>query len=448
MLGKAIKSILLLMAILCFFTLKAQIVYKTTLREDVGPNAWRLIKKSYDQALSKKANYFLLEMNTAGGAINYADSIRTLLLQAPMKTIVYIDNNAASAGALIALASDYIFMQSGSSIGAAAVVNDQGAVMPEKYQSYMRGLMRATAETKARDPLLAEAFVDPNISAPIYKPEGNILTLTSSEAVRVKLAEAEVTNLDDIYKNLGIINAEEYNFQPSWIDYFIKFLTNPYVNGVLIVAIIGGLFIELQSPGIGFALGIAIIAAILFFAPLYLQGLADNWEIGLFALGCILLAIEILLIPGFGIAGILGLIFILCGLGFSMLANDFFDFKISQPGLLMNSFLVVLSAMVFTILLLIGFGKNILRSPAFSRLVLKDEQLASVGYTSSIKKSNLIKRKGIASTVLRPSGKIEIDGILYDAVAIDGFISPGEPVRVERQESYSLFVRKINDLTS
>ena len=139
----------------------AQRIYKTDLKEDVGPNAWRVIKNSYKAAQEENSDYFFVEMNTFGGAVNFADSIRSLLLNADMKTIVYVNNNAASAGTLIALASDYIYMHTGSSLGAASVVNQSGEIMPEKYQSYMRGLMRATAEAKGRDPKMAEAFVDP-----------------------------------------------------------------------------------------------------------------------------------------------------------------------------------------------------------------------------------------------------------------------------------------------
>lgn len=447
MLYKFTKSILLLL----FFVLASstvtngQDVFKTDLKEDVGANAWRIIKKSYEQALAEQADYFLIEMNTFGGAVNYADSIRSLLLNSDIKTIVYVNNNAASAGTLIALASDHIFMHSGASLGAASVVNQSGEIMPEKYQSYMRGLMRATAEAKGRDPKMAEAFVDPTISIPALKEDGKILTFTASEAVKAKLANAEVKRVEDIYSNLNILTPSVKAYERTWVDIIIAFLVNPMVSGLLIMGIIGGIYFELQTPGIGFALVIALISATLFFAPLYLQGLADHWEIALFVLGVLLLALEVFVIPGFGVAGVLGIIFVLCGLAFSMLANDYFDFKVSQPGLLMNSFLIVIGAMVFSIILMVIFGKNILNSSAFKRLVLADEQRADSGYTSSVPKINLLNKEGVARTVLRPAGKIEVDGVWYDAVALDGFIDAGEQVYVEKHENYNLFVRKIAD---
>lgn len=423
----------------------AQRIYKTNMKEDVGPNAWRTVKNAYEQAKQEQAAYFLIEMNTFGGAVNFADSIRTLLLDADMKTIVYVNNNAASAGTLIALASDYIFMHSGSSLGAASVVNQAGEIMPEKYQSYMRGLMRATAEAKGRDPKLAEAFVDPSVALPQFKEDGKVLTFTASEAVKANLARAEVKDLQQVYSNLQISAPEVVIHQLTWVDKIIALLINPMVSGLLIMGIIGGIYFELQTPGIGFALLVALVSAALFFAPLYLQGLADHWEIAIFVIGVVLLALEIFVIPGFGVAGILGIIFVLCGLSFSMLANDYFDFKLSKPGLLMDSFLLVIGAMILTVVLMIIFGKNLMKSSAFKRLVLEDEQRADTGYTSSVLKTDLLNKEGIARTVLRPGGKIEIDGVWYDAVALDGFIDVGEAVYVEKHENYNLFVRKLSD---
>jgi len=423
----------------------AQQVYKVDIKEDIGPNAWRTVNLAHQKAVTERADIFLIELNTFGGAVNFADSIRSRLLSSTMKTIVYVNNNAASAGALISLAADDIYMHKGGSLGAASVVNQQGEIMPEKYQSYMRGLMRATAEAKNRDPRIAEAFVDPEVSLPDFKPDGKLLTLTSSEAVKAGIVKAEVNNLDELYQQAQLSRSDVKQHQVTAIDKIIALLINPIVSGLLIMGIIGGIYFELQTPGIGFALVVALTCAALFFAPLYLQGLADNWEIAVFVIGVILIALEVFVIPGFGVAGILGIIMVLCGLAFSMVDNDFLDFKLTQPGLLVNSFIIVTGAMVLTVILMVIFGRNILRSRAFKRLVLEDEQTAESGYISSQHKVNLLNQNGVARTVLRPSGKIEIDGVWYDAVALDGFIDAGEEVYVEKHENYNLFVRKLSD---
>ncbi len=420
----------------------AQEVYRVDLKSDIGPNAWRTIKNAYEMAESRNVDAILIEMNTFGGMVNFADSIRSKILDSPVKSIVFINHNAASAGALIALASDKIYMSRGSSIGAASVVDQTGEVLPEKYQSYMRGLMRATAEAKGRDPKVAEAFVDPEVDVPGISPRGTVLTLTSSEAVAIELAEAEMQTTMHVLDAEGLGNAEIIEHQITFIDRLIALLINPAVSGVLILLIIGGIYFELQTPGVGFPLIVAILAATLFFAPLYVQGLADNWEIALFVVGILLIVVEIFVIPGFGVIGILGIICLVCGLAFSMVANDFFNFKISAPGLLLQSFMLVMAAMGTSIILMVIFGRSMLQTRAFKRLVLQDEQRAVEGYTSSRLMADLVNKEGITKTVMRPSGKIEIDGKWYDAVALDGYIEVDEAIYVEKHENYNLFVRK------
>ncbi len=423
-------------------TVQAQHVYRFDLKEDIGPNAWRTVKNAYTIAEKSDVDLVLIEMNTFGGMVNFADSIRSRILDSPLETVVFINHNAASAGALISLATDRIYMSKGSSIGAASVVDQSGQVMPEKHQSYMRGLMRATAEAKGRDPKVAEAFVDADVDLPNIKPAGKILTLTASEAVQIKLAEAEAGTVAEVLEAEGIGQPQITQHQVTTIDRIISFLINPAVSGVLILLIIGGIYFEMQTPGIGFALVVAVIAAVLFFAPLYIQGLADNWEIALFVVGIVLILLEIFVIPGFGLAGILGIICLVCGLAFSMVANDYFNFTVTEPGMLFNSFLLVITSMVVATIVMVIFGKGFLKTRAFKRLVLQDEQRSDEGYTSAKINTELINKEGVAKTVLRPSGKVEIDGKWYDAVALDGFVDIGEDIYVEKHENYNLFVRK------
>lgn len=417
-------------------------VYTFDMKEEIGPAAWRLTKRAFDAAAESKASVMLIRMNTYGGMVDYADSIRTKFLNSPIKTIVYIDNNAASAGALIALACDKIYMKSGAGIGAASVVNPQGEIMPEKYQSYMRGLMRATAEAKGRDPKIAEAFVDPDIAIPNIIEKGKVLTLTSKEAIKVGYCEAEAASIEEVLKAENISNYELQQHVVSSMDRLIGFLMNPAISGVLILLIMGGIYFEMQSPGIGFPLLVSVVAALLYFAPLYAEGLAAHWEIGLFIIGLVLLALEVFVIPGFGVAGILGILCVIAGLALSLVMNDFFDFTITGTEKVSSAFVLVLGSMILSIVLSVIFGRSLLKSAAFQRLVLQDEQRSGLGYVSGKQKLDLLKKTGVASTDMRPSGKIEIEGNYYDAVALDGFIEKGKEVTIEKQENYNVFVRK------
>ncbi|WP_134090893.1 nodulation protein NfeD [Olivibacter sp. XZL3] len=422
--------------------LQAPTVYQYHLNDEIGPAAWRKTERAFAEAQEKGASYILIEINTYGGMLNYADSIRTKILESKMTTIAFINHNAASAGALVAIACDKIYMVAGASMGAASVVNPQGEVMPEKYQSYMRSLMRATAEAKGRDPRVAEAFVDPDVVLPELKEPGKVLTLTTDEALRIGIIDGEVAGSTEILAKEKLQGASLTRYQRTWVDTVIDFLINPAVSSVLILLIIGGIYFEMQTPGIGFALVVAIVAGLLFFAPLYIQGLADHWEIALFAAGIVLLLLEIFVIPGFGVAGILGIIAVLCGLTFSMVPNENFNFQPVEPNQVMSSFIIVIAATVAAIILCVIFGKSVLRSSAFRRLVLTDEQQSGRGYVSSVKNVDLINKEGLTKTDLRPSGKIEIEGKWYDAVALDGFIEKGSVVYVEKHENYNLFVRK------
>ncbi|HXI01256.1 MAG TPA: NfeD family protein [Sphingobacteriaceae bacterium] len=417
-------------------------VYTFSLKEEIGPSAWRTTKKALANAEAGKAQVILLKMNTFGGMVDYADSIRTALLGTKIKTIVFIDNNAASAGALIAIACDKIYMRKGASIGAASVVNPKGEIMPEKYQSYMRGLMRTTAETKGRDPRIAEAFVDPDVNIDSLKPKGKVLTLTTLEAIKTGYCAGMADNIDDVLKAEGYIDYIVTNHQVSWADRMISLLISPAISGLLILLIIGGIYFEMQSPGIGFALLVAVVAALLFFAPLYLEGLAANWEIALFIIGVLLIALEIFVIPGFGVVGILGLIFIISALTLSLVMNNFFDFTVTGSERLSGAFLLVVGSIIASIVLCVIFGRAILKTSVFQRLVLQDEQRSQMGYSVSRSNPELEAKIGIAYTDLRPSGKVEIEGKYYDAVAMDGYIEKGSRIFIEKQENYNLFVRK------
>jgi len=418
------------------------VVYEFLIHDDIDATAWRTTQQAFKNASEEHADLILIKMNTFGGLVNFADSIRRIILDSPIKSVVYIDHNAASAGALISLACDKIYMSKGSSIGAASVVDNSGEVMPEKYQSYMRGLMRATAEANGRDPNIAEAFVDPDVDLPGIKPKGKVLTLTSREALKVGIIDGEVNSVQDVYFAEALDSPKIIVHTVTFMDNIMSFLLNPAVQGFLIVLIMAGIYFEMSSPGIGLPLLVAIIATALYFAPLYLEGLASNWEILLFAIGVILLLLEIFVIPGFGIAGISGIACIVCSFAFSMVSNEGFDFSLTPSNLIFRSFMLVISSIVGAVVLSVLLGRSILKSSAFKRLVLSDEQRAGSGYVSSVVNADLIHKEGTAKTDLRPSGKVEIDGIWYDAVSLGGYINKGTAVFVEKHENYNLFVRK------
>ena len=230
------------------------------------------------------------------------------------------------------------------------------------------------------------------------------------------------------------------------MDKLIGFLINPMVHGVLIMIIIGGIYFELQSPGIGFALGASIVAALLYFAPLYLEGMAENWELILFIVGVILVMVEIFAIPGFGVAGVAGIIAIITGLTLSLVDNVVFEdpeFTGEGLGILMKSLSLVLVAVLAGIIFSLWATRKLLTSTAFGNLSLKSEQRTEEGFIGvETEQQSLVGETGVAHTVLRPSGRVMIQDKLYDAKSEYGLIEKGEAIRVIRYETGQVYVVK------
>ncbi len=423
---------------------KTPIVYKFDIDEEIAPPVTRRMAKAWEDAIEKKADLILIHMNTYGGLVVDADTIRTRILNSKIPVVVYIDNNAASAGALISIACEKIYMRQSANIGAATVVNQTAEAMPDKYQSYMRATMRATAEARGRDPKIAEAMVDQDIYIPDISDSGKVLTFTASEARRHGYCDSIVESVDEAVRAYGFQNYKIEELKLTAIDKVIDFLISPMIHGLLIMIIIGGIYFELQSPGIGFPSAAALLAAILYFMPLYLEGLADNWEILVFFIGIALLIVEIFVIPGFGVAGISGLMLMIGGLMFAMLDNVNFDFS-NVPLLdIANSFIIVVLSILLSLFVVYFLAKGVFGASKFS-LALNASQPHNQGYVATTFDLTMLHGKeGIAATMLRPSGKVEIDDDTYDALAKNSFIEKGEKIRVVKSSNTQLVVEKIS----
>jgi membrane-bound serine protease (ClpP class) len=438
-------------------------VLQINLRKDVNSLTWMEIKKGLEEATLQKYNAVLINMNTYGGEVLYADSIRTAILNTPMPVYVFINNNAASAGALISIACDKIFMRTSATIGASTVVDQTGAAAPDKYQSYMRGIIRATAQSQGkdtiikgndtsivwhRDPRIAEAMVDPDIYIKNIVDTGKVLTFTANEALQNGYCDGIAETADEVLtKYIGYTDYDLKVFRMKGWDFMKGQLMGTALRGILIMIIVAGIWFELQAPGIGLPTLASIIAAVLYFAPLYMDGLAQNWEIIIFILGMILLFLEIFVIPGFGVAGVLGILFILCGLTFALIDNATFEFSlqgldnISEP-LVLVSFSIVISVLIsLWITTKIGSGSGVFSKIALTSVQNKEDGF--VGVPMEIKE--MVGKTGVADTVLKLSGKVRIDGKMYDAISEYGFIEKGEKVKVTRYESGQVYVTKVID---
>lgn len=429
-------------------------VYTFPINGDIMPAQQRLVSKCLTEAREQHADLVVIRMNTYGGLVNVADSIRTMILNYPTPIWVYIDNQAASAGALIALAADRIYMHPGGSIGAASVVDQNGQPMPDKFQSFMRATMRATAESHGqvieriengdtirrwwRDPQTAEAMVGRTVAD---STTVNVLTFTASEAVKNHFSEGTASSLEETLAQGGVETYTLTEYRPTTLDRLLAWLMNPVVQGIFVMMIVGGIYFELQSPGIGFALVVAILGAVLYFAPLYLEGVAQNWELILFIIGLVLLAVEIFVLPGFGIAGVAGIVAVILGLSFAAIDNDLLRHLPTGEitvGWILQPILVVIIAATAALIGGLLLSKRFLTdtTPLQRKVVLTAEMAPEQGYVSHPQvASELIGKTAEVAAVLRPSGRVIIDGIYYDAIAEEGqFIPRGKQVIITRFE--------------
>lgn len=457
-----VRIVSLLLGVLCWinpsYAERDKIVYQVDILDEIGPKVWRLAEKSFAEADEVNADYILIRMNTYGGMVVYADSLRSLILNQKKPVWVFIDNNAASAGALISIACDKIYMREGANIGAATVVNQSGEAMPDKYQSYMRSMIRATAQAHGkdtlvsgqdtvyrwkRDPRIAEAMVDQTIFIEGVSDSGKIVTFTPHEALKYGFCDGIAENVEEVLKLEKVEHYTLQSYVPTVMDKVIGFLINPVLQGLLIMVIVGGIYFELQTPGIGFPLAAALIACLLYFAPLYLEGIASNWEILAFIIGVVLLLLEIFVIPGFGITGISGIVLIVGALVFAAIDKVSFAFPGNIASAVIRSLFLVISCALVALGLSMWLGSRLLTSRKLA-FALHAEQKAEDGYVGvDMSIQAVVGRSGKTITDLRPAGKVRIGRDIYDAVSLLGdYIAKDHPVTVKKYQSGQVYVVK------
>ena len=421
--------------------------------DEINNATWVCTQGAFDQAENDNADCIIIHLNTYGGEVVYADSIRTRIINSRKPVYVFIDNNAASAGSLISIACDSIYMRKGGNIGAASVVNQTGEKMPDKYQSYMRSTMRSTAESHGmrsddttrwlRDPHIAEAMVDEFIAIEGVVDSGRILTFTADEAIANGFCEGKMENIEEVAHHVAGQNCIITEYRPTVVDNIKGVLGGTFLRSLLILIIIGGIYFELQTPGLGIPSIAAIVAALLYFVPLFIDGLADSWEIWLFIIGVLLLIAEIFIIPGFGITGISGIVCMVLGLSFSLLNNDGLDFSMVDNSLILNTiFSITLTLVVALIGVLLAshYLFNTERSKK-SIVVLQADQVGYVGTDTTA--NTLIGTEGESLTDLRPSGKIIVNGQTLDAISDGSFIEKGSKIAIISATESQAIVRKV-----
>lgn len=401
------------------------------------------LQRVLDEAEETKAAAVILEINTFGGRVDAAVQIRDALLRAPVPTIAYVNKRAISAGALISLAAGKLAMADGGTIGAATPVQmgaPGAAAQPveEKTVSYMRKEFRATAESRKRPPLIAEAMVDADVAIPGLVEKGKLLTLTTDEALKHKLADFRAHTLEAVLDQSGLSGAEVRRATPNWAENLVRFLTHPIVSSLLITIGMLGIIIEIRTPGFGVPGALGITSLGLFFWGHWLVQLAGWEELLLLAAGALLIGIEVFVIPGFGLVGALGIVTLLGGIVLSLVgAQDSYEVVLTAA---MRVVFALIAAIIASLVLM----RFLPRTAVGRRLVLDTGLSVRQGYASAPETdSHWLGKTGRASTPLHPAGIAEIDGERVDVVSTGEPIDVGESIRVVRVDGNRVVVRSL-----
>ena len=432
---------LLLFLILFLFTsqiFSQKKVYVAEIKGMIDLGLAPYIQRVVNEAEENSASAIIFKINTFGGRVDAATQIKDAILNSKVKTIAFIDKRAISAGALISLSCEKIYMVPGASIGATTVVDQTGGKQSEKAQSYMRAEMRATAERTGRRTDIAEGMVDERVVVEGLVDSTKLITLTSEEAVKYGIADGIIANFDSLLVANNLEDAEIIKAKSNWAEDFVRFLNNPIVTSILMMIIMVGIFTEIKTPGWGIAGTAAVIALALFFGSAYILKLASAIEIIIFIVGIVLLLLEIFVIPGFGVFGILGIIFIIGGL-FLGLISDFplVDSDMMSVAIIQLAGAFILSGIAIYILL-----KFLPRTEMFNKLILKKNIDEQSGYVADKKVKDLIGKTGKALTDLRPSGTAIIENKRIDVVTSGEYIKRGTNVIVVLEEGSKVVVEK------
>ena len=424
--------LLVLLAISWFIPISAEAskekVYIVPIEDTVENGLYAFLQRAISTAEENEASAIIFRIHTPGGLVDAASKIGKLFSDTSIRTVAWVDHEALSAGAYIALNADEIYMSPGSTMGSAAIIDGSGNAADQKAQSYWSAAMKSAAEQNGRDPryALAMAESDNNLTE-LGAGQGKLLTLTNAQAAEVGYSEGTVANQEDLLKVLGYEKADVRQIDETFAEKAARFLTNPIVVPILLTIGFLGIAIELFSPGFGLPGITGLTSLFLFFYGHLVAGLAGYETIILFILGLVLLVLELFL-PG-GIAGTIGFVSIISSL---FLVSD------NNTHMAISIMIALVVSLSVSILMVKVFGKQM---KFFKKMILTDSTSSEEGYVSNVSRLDLIGRTGKTVTPLRPSGIAVIDDERLDVVTEGSFVDSDCPVKVVKTEGSRIVVR-------
>jgi len=451
----------------------ADTVYHIPIEGTIDLGLPPFIERSIAEAEENNAKTIIFEVNTFGGRVDAATQIKDAILDSKVPTVAFINKRAISAGALISLSCEKVFMAGGATIGATTAVDMQGNKASEKVISYMREEMAATAEKRGRDTYIARGMVDEELEFPnkvikefindgedidtiktkVYylvidgdtvivddiegRKQGNLITLTTEQSLKYKIADASLENFEAVLDTLGFSNLAVNKTTENWSENFVRFLTNPVVASLLTTFGFLGILFELQSPGWGIPGSIGLICLALSLSASYIAELATMSDLLVILMGMLFLMLEAFVFPGFGVAGVAGIIFILWGLYLLLLPDvPVGEEVLSQAS---NGLIIgIIGGLVGLVLLFRAMTKT----KFWRDLTSPDIQKREDGYVASFGWEKLVGEEALTETDLHPSGWINVGNERVFALSEGNFIDKDVKVVILSVDGNRVVVRK------
>jgi membrane-bound serine protease (ClpP class) len=413
-------------------------VWLVPIETEITAATAQFVRARVDRANRELPLALVFYLDTPGGQISAMQRIVEDVLNRSQVPTLAIVRNAYSAGALIAMAAEQVAMLPGSAIGAATpiLVTPIGiSPVDEKMSSAMRGEFRAVAEARGRDARIAEGMVDARIELPGIASGDELITLTGAQAVEYGIADIEARTVQEALERFGYAGVRIERLEPNLTERVGTWLAAPVIVAILLVLGVGGLLLEFFSPGFGIPGGIGLLALALLGLTAVVATPAGPLDLLLILAGIVLLAVEALLIPGFGVAGVLGI---------GVLA--FAVFRVFQESWLMvlGTSTVLAGALLAVLLWYLPYSRVASRLRLATRIGRTPfDPTVTPGRAGE--RSDLVGLEGIALTDLRPSGLARVGDERVDVVTLGDFISNGTPIRVVRVAGNRVTVRAIEN---
>ena len=419
---KLISLVFVIFLMLSGFKNDTNNVYVIPINGEINKASSKFVEESLNRINLLEDDVVIFEIDTYGGLVDEAIKIKDLIINLPNKSVAYINNKAISAGVLISIAANEIYMAENANIGSAETIPND-----EKVLSMWRGVLRDTAQYRNRDALIVEAMADKDIVIENIIVKDKLLNLTSKEALKINFIDGIAANYSELLTKLNI-DKEVVNVSENFEVKLAKYISLPLISSILIRAAFIGLIIEIMSPGFGIGGIVSIVSFGLYFSANIFAGYANLIALILFIIGVIFIGVA-LLMPGFGVPEILSVFFIFSGI---IMANYSFN-----SALIAISIAVLISSVLVFILLKIG-----VKSKHLEKIILNNKLTEDSGFLASDLREDLLFKEGVSVSELRPSGIILIDDKHIDVLSLDGLIEKNVVVRVEKIEGFKVFVRR------